>query len=356
MKSQRSRKMQDLLKAIAIAPEATLRAAMEAIERGTGEIALVLDGEGRLLGTVTDGDLRRAILAGGRLEDPVGPIMKTDFTFVAPRATRNEVLDLMRARSLRQIPILDEASRLKGLHTLNEILGIRRRPNWAVIMAGGRGERLRPLTDSLPKPLIPVAGRPILERIVLHLVGFGVRRIFLSINYLGHLIEERFGDGSALGCDIQYLREDRPLGTGGSLTLLPEEPAAPLLVLNGDLLTQFDVQDMLYFHRNSGCPLTVGIDEYVHTVPFGVVDTEKDRIIDVREKPMHSWQANTGIYVLDPHLPARIPRGEPFYMPALVEDCLQRGEGVAAFRIEGEWTDVGRPTELRKARGEWEET
>jgi NDP-sugar pyrophosphorylase family protein len=200
--------------------------------------------------------------------------------------------------------------------------------------------------------MVRVAGRPILERIVLHLVGCGVQRIFLAVNYKADVIEAHFGDGSSLGCPIEYLREDRPLGTGGALSLLPERPADPVVVLNGDLLTQADVGGMVAFHAEQRSKVTVGFHEYVHTVPFGVLDVAAERVVGMREKPSFNWQTNAGIYVLDPDLIARIPADVPFPLPALIEECLARGEAVGAFRVDEEWMDVGHHDELRKARGE----
>jgi dTDP-glucose pyrophosphorylase/predicted transcriptional regulator len=335
-----------------VSESASLRTAMEVLDRGSLEIVLVVSPDGALLGTLTDGDIRRAILSGASLEDAASRFMHRCFTAVGPSASRTEVLDLMRACTLQQIPIVNEAGRLIGLHLLREILGASIRPNWAVVMAGGRGERLRPITDSVPKPMIKVAGRPILERIVLHLVGFGIRRIFLSVNYMGDMIEGYFKDGTALGCNIEYVKEEKPLGTGGALSLLPEKPDHPVLMLNGDLLTQFNVGNMLAFHAEGGFKATVGVHEYVHTVPFGVVEQEGNRITGIREKPTQTWLANAGIYVFEPDLVERVPQDTYFPLPTLVEECLDRGEAVGAFPIKEDWIDVGHPKELRRARGE----
>lgn len=340
------------LEKIVVPEGASLRDAMEALDRGAVEIALVVGGAGELLGTLTDGDIRRAILSGAALDGRASAHMCRNFTFVGPMASRAEVLDLMRARTLQQIPIVDASGRLQGLHLLKEIIGASTRPNCAVVMAGGRGERLFPITESVPKPMIKVAGRPILERIVLHLVGFGIRRIFLSINYMGKLIEEHFGDGTAMGCRIEYLREDRPLGSGGALSLLSERQEAPLLVLNGDLLTQFNVENLLSFHVRGGYKATIGVHEYIHTVPYGVVEEHNGRVKAVREKPSQTWLANAGIYVLDPCLPERVPKDTDFPLPALFEECIGRGEPVGAFHILEDWIDVGQPGDLRRARGE----
>ena len=325
---------------------------MVAIDRGACGIALVLDEAGKLLGIMTDGDIRRAVLAGAALQDSVKPHVMRTYKSVSPDVGRSEVLDLMRTHHLSQIPIVDEQGKLVGLHLLREIIGAVERPNWAVIMAGGRGERLRPLTDSLPKPMIKVAGRPILERIVLHLLGFGIRRIFLAVNYLSGVVEEHFCDGTRFGCRIDYLRESQPLGTGGALSLLTEKPEDPLLVLNGDLLTEFDVGSMIAFHVQGGYAATMGVHDYVQSVPFGVLDIAEGRILGIREKPTMTYPTNAGIYVLNPALLERVPRDTTYTIPALIEDCVARGEPVGAFRIEDDWLDVGRPQELRRARGE----
>ena len=331
---------------------ASLLETMGTIDKGACEIALVVDADGRLLGTVTDGDLRRALLRGCDLASSVESIMNLKFTAVGADAPRTEVLDLMQARTLAQVPIVDGSGRLVGLHLLREIVGAAPRPNWAVVMAGGRGHRLRPLTDTLPKPMVQVAGRPILERIVLHLVGFGIRRIFLSVNHLAEVIEQHFGDGAAFGCQIEYLREDSPLGTGGALSLLRERPQHAFIVLNGDILTQFDVGGILAWHESRAAMATVAVREYRQSVPFGVVDVDEGWAVGFREKPTHVFKVNAGIYVLDPDLLPRVPSGVDYPMPALIEECLKRGEAVAAYSLEGDWLDVGDRNELLRARGE----
>lgn len=323
--------------------------AMRSLERSGVEIALVMEG-GRLIGVMTDGDIRRALLKGSAIDSPLAPHVQRDFTSVHAGVGRVEVLDLMQARTLEQIPVVDAEGNLIGLHLLHEVVGRSERPNWAVIMAGGKGTRLRPITEHLPKPMIPVAGRPILERLVLHLVGHGIRRIFLAINYLGHIVEKHFGDGRKFGCEIEYLRESQPLGTGGALSLLPSRPNEPLLVLNGDLVTQVNVDEMLEFHRNGGHLATIGLRQYAHMVPFGCVRLNGSRIIHFEEKPMLSRLINTGIYVLSPALLERIHPAAEFPITHLFEECLRRGESVGGFEATGDWIDVGQRDQLREAR------
>lgn len=329
----------------------TIHGVLATLERSGLRIVLVVEGE-RLLGTVTDGDVRRALLAGASLDSVIEPFMQRNFISVPPAATRAEVLDLMQSQLIEQVPILDAEGCVKGLHLLHEMLGALERPNWAVIMAGGRGTRLGLLTESVPKPMIRVAGRPILERIVLHLVGFGVRRIFLSINYLGDVVERHFADGSRFGCQIEYLREEQPLGTGGSLALLREKPHHPLLVMNGDLVTQADIASMLEFHSRNGQVATIGTYAYAHVVPFGCIELAGTRVVRLTEKPRLTHLVNAGIYVLDPQLLERVPRGIDYSLPTLIESCLDRGEEVHAFEIQGDWIDVGQRDQLRIARGE----
>jgi dTDP-glucose pyrophosphorylase/CBS domain-containing protein len=339
----------------------TLRDALVVIDVGSIGIAFVVDAAKRLVGTLSDGDVRRAILKGAGLDEPLRAHVHRSFTSVTTQASRSEVLDMMQARAIEQVPVVDGAGQLVGVHVLRELIGAVERSTWAVIMAGGRGVRLRPITDTMPKPMIKVAGRPILERIVLHLVGFGIQRVFLSVNYKAEMIEDHFGDGARFGCNISYLRETTPLGTAGALSLLPEAPREPLLVLNGDLLTQLHVGDMLDFHA-AGTPAagaqggphaaTVAVTQYSHTVPFGVVELDGDRIGDMIEKPTQQWWTNAGIYCLSPDVVARVKPNEETPMTSLIGDCITRKESVGAFRIMGDWIDVGRPDELKRARGE----
>lgn len=336
-----------------LVPEsATLIEAMRVMNDGSRAIAFVQDSDGCLVGVLTDGDIRRALLAGRSVDDCCVPdVMSRNFRFVNPEAGRAEVLDLMRAVGIEHIPVLDSGRRLVGLHLLQELIGAKERENWAVIMVGGRGTRLSPLTEQIPKPMITVAGRPILERLVLHLVGYGIRRIFLAVNYLAHLIEGHFGDGARFGCRIEYLRESEPLGTGGALTFLPERPDHPFLVVNGDLVTQFNVDRMIEFHSQGEYIVTFGVRPHHVQIPFGVVEIQGDSLVGVREKPTEHFLVNAGIYMLSPQALALIPRDTEFPMTRLVDECAQRGLAMGAHVIEDEWTDVGRHDELSRARG-----
>lgn len=342
--------MSDRLEHCRVRSDARLIDVLRSLDLSGVEIALVMEGKGRLSGIMTDGDVRRALLSGATLDSRLASYVQRNFTVVPPTAGRAEVLDLMQARMLEQIPVVDNEGELVGLHLLHDLIGTVERSNWAVIMAGGKGTRLRPMTENVPKPMITVAGRPILERLILHLVSCGIRRVFLSINYLGHVVEGHFGDGTRFGCRIEYLREPMPLGTGGALSLLPVLPTAPLLVLNGDVMTQADFGSLLDFHAAGSFKASIGVREYTHIVPFGCVTAEGHHIVQFHEKPMLTRLVNTGIYVLAPELLERVPRDTDFPITNLFDECLRRGEALGAYPIQDEWIDVGQREQLKMAR------
>ena len=342
--------MADRLTACLVPVAGTVRHALTAIDGGAAGIALAVDADGCLVGVLTDGDLRRALLDGHGLGDPLAPLLNHAFAAIGRDRSRADALDLMVARRIDAVPVLDDDRRPVALHLLQAFLEPAPRENWAVVMAGGRGSRLAPLTDTIPKPMLTVAGRPILERIVLHLVGSGFTRIFLSVHYLGHVIEEHFGDGHAFGARIEYLREDRPLGTGGALGLLPAPPERTLLVLNGDLVTSADLAGLVDAQERGGFAAMIATRRYVHTIPFGCVERSGSRVVGLEEKPSLEREVNTGIYALSPDAVRLVEPGVPVSMPELVAAILARGLPVGAFEVEDDWIDVGQRDQLVRAR------
>ncbi len=339
------------LEIFTIKPHESIRKAMETISNNYHGIALVVDDDFRLMGVITDGDIRRGLLRGLTFESDVHQIMSQTFISVTPDLGRAEVLDIMMARKVRQVPVLDTNKELLGIHFMEELLGTAVKPNIAVIMAGGKGIRLRPLTEHCPKPMIKVAGRPILERIVLHLVGFGIYKIYISVNYLSHMIEDYFGDGSTFGCSIRYVREAKPLGTGGALSLLPEIPDFPFIVLNGDLVTQVDIASLLQFHDKQNVEATIGVRPHVEEIPFGVINESNNRLSKIEEKPSMFHLVNAGVYVFNPSVLKIIPENEDFPITQLFDLLLEKESEVGVYLIEEEWIDVGRHEELDRARG-----
>lgn len=269
-----------------------------------------------------------------------------------PRAL---VLDLMQSVRLRAVPEIDADGRLTALHTLSDLVSARELPNVAVIMAGGKGTRLGALTRDVPKPLMKVAGRSILEWIILGLVGDGIHTIHISVNHRADQVVEAIGDGSALGCSISYLHEahDKPLGTSGSLTLIEQLPSEPMIVMNGDLMVEFDAALLLERHKTSGADVTIGVRSYVHTVPFGVVDIDADGTVTaIEEKPDLQANINAAVYCINPATISLLPSGEPSTMPELVQACLDAGKVVSAWPMASDWIDVGTPSDLARAKGQ----
>lgn len=335
----------------------SIRSALSLIDRLGIDRAFVADRRRMLKGCVAREHVHRALLDGCALYESVTSLVQPVVTTARATDGRAEVLDLMRALRIRELPIVDGHGRLVGIHVEDQIIGPVKRDNWAVIMVGGKGTRLGSLTRDTPKPMLPIAGRPILERLVLHLVGSGITKIFLSVNYLAEKIEKHFGDGGRFGCSIEYLREetDRPLGTGGSLRLLNDlgyRPQAPLLVMNGDLVTAFSVSHLLQFHQAHKNVVTIAASEYQHQVPFGVLHTDDGRLSRIVEKPTHSCLVNAGIYAIDPELLTEIPANVLYPITELFSACLRRGKRIGVWQLDDGWQDIGRPDELAKARGE----
>lgn len=337
---------------------ASIRHSMAAIQNGGANVSLAVNDSGVLVGIVTDGDVRRALLQGCQLSDPVEQFIQREPFTVGPNESRPALLDLMQARGMSQVPIVDEDGTLLGLHLLRELLGQSPRTNIAVIMAGGKGSRLMPATNEVPKPMLRVAGRPILERIVTHLVGFGIQRIAIAVGYLHEQIEEHFGEGDKFGCQIVYLREDpaTPLGTGGPLAMLEDvypEVDSSVLVLNGDLITQFNVGDLLESHRESGASLTIGAVTYTHEIPFGVIEIGNNGFVSaISEKPILEQTVSAGIYACEPEILSRLPRGQFMPMTHIIDECLLRKERISIWKCGNEWSDIGRPQDLARAKGQ----
>lgn len=333
---------------------ATLRVAVQTIQDFAVSVCLLEDSQQRLVGTLSDGDVRRAFLAGASLDAPARPWAKGQPSTVPTGTDRTAVLDLMQALGVPQIPEVDSQGRVVRLHLLRNIVGGPRLSNTAVILAGGRGTRLRSVTGDLPKPMVRVAGRPILERLVLHLVGSGITDVRLAVGYGADVIEQHFGDGERFGCRIAYLREEQPLGTAGPLRgLLEDLPREPIIVMNGDLVTSFSVSGLISAHDATGAALTVAVTDYAHEVPYGVLTTEGDdgRVIGLSEKPTWIGTVNAGVYAIEPPLVAEIPDGRSVPMTELILRCMEKGDRITAWRTAGEWHDVGRPEDLARARG-----
>lgn len=329
--------------------------AIETINRGSLQVALVVDDNRRLLGMITDGDVRRAILKNISLDSPVEAIMTRNFTTASITDSTSDILTRMRSRGLRHIPVIDDQGRLVDLKVLLHLVDYQKesKDNWVVLMAGGMGTRLRPLTEHAPKPMLKVGGKPILETIIKNFCDFNFSKFYISINYQAEKIESYFKSGEAWGLDVQYLKEKKELGTAGALSLLPERPEKPIFVMNSDLLTKVNFDNLLDFHKANGSAATMCVREFDFQVPYGVVQVEETRLIGLEEKPVHKFFVNAGIYVLEPHVLDLIPKDAYFDMTSLFETLLSENHHTTIFPIHEYWIDIGRMGDYKRANGEF---
>lgn len=328
---------------------ATIQDAIRSLDRSALQIALVTGIDDALAGTVTDGDIRRGLLRGLDLGSPVDAIMNRDPLVVPPQLGRDTVLQLMQANKIHHLPIVDDGRHVVGLHRWDALLTPDRRGNLMVIMAGGTGTRLRPHTENCPKPLLPVGGKPMLEHIVERARASGFHRFVFAIHYLGHMIEEHFGSGGRWGVQIDYLREDRPLGTAGALGLLQPDSTDPFLVSNGDVLTDIRYDELLDFHLRHGATGTMAVRLHEWQHPFGVVRTNGVDIVGFDEKPVSRSYINAGIYALDASALDAISPGEACDMPTLFTRLRERSARTIVYPMHEPWLDVGRADDLARA-------
>ena len=328
---------------------ASIRAAMEAIDRDVSRIALLVGAGGELVGTVTDGDARRAILAGTSLDSPASSIMKAQPVVAERDMTDDEIVALMLTRSVRQVPVVDESGRVLDIKLLDRMTRTAEEPVPVLIMAGGLGRRLGDITRYIPKPLVEVAGRPILATLIQDLAAQGFRRVILSVGHKAELIERYFGDGRRFGVTISYVRDGRPLGTAGAIAAALPQLEREFIVTNADLLTRVNFGELVAFHRAERDDLTIGIIESTYELRYGLVEIDGTRVTGIREKPELRHFVNGGIYVLEPKLGKLVPADTRFDMDQLIRAALAQGFRVGCFPIHEFWADIGEPADLKQA-------
>jgi len=326
---------------------------LKVIETNPSKIALVVDKNIRLLGTVTDGDVRRAMLKNISLKEPVQMIMNTSPTTASINVSQQKITNIMKDTKLCQIPILDEENCVVGLTIMNEMLIPEKKDNLVVLMAGGIGSRLQPLTNEYPKSLMKVGGKTILETIIENFIVHGFHRFYISVNYKSQMIEDYFGDGSKWGVIIHYLKEKKRLGTAGSLSLLPEIDSEPLIVMNGDLLTKINFQQFLDFHGENMSQATMAVVEYDFKVPYGVVEIEESSLISIDEKPVQNFFINAGVYLLEPTVLDYVPKNSFIDMTSIFKMLIEKGLKTTVFPIREYWLDIGQVKDLDRANGEY---
>lgn len=333
----------------------SIREAIALIDSNAKGIALIIDEDKHLIGTVTDGDIRRAILSQIDLDLSVKVLLEERDSTPYPQpivasstASETELIHLMNERGIRHIPLLNSEKQIVNLAFLSDLMKEYELPLEAVVMAGGFGTRLRPLTENIPKPMLPVGDKPLLEIIINRLQKTGIRRVNLSTHYLAEVISEHFGDGTDFGVDIQYVEEKKPLGTAGALRLL-EKPNEPLLVMNGDILTNVDFRAMLDFHHQQKAAMTVAVRENEIRIPYGVIELDGVAISNIKEKPTMRYFVNAGIYLLNPEIQELIPNNQNYDMPTLIEKLIAEERRVVSFPIHEYWLDIGQHPDYQQA-------
>jgi len=342
-------------KKLLLKPTSTIKEALNIIDSGAMQIALVVDENEKLLGTLTDGDIRRGLLSNLTLDESIETIIFKTPTVCTIEDTKEKILEIALAKKLHQIPIVDKDGKLVGIKEVDALLKPEHKSNKVVLMVGGLGTRLRPLTDNIPKPMLKVGNKPILETIILNFKKYGFVNIVLCVSYKSEIIEAYFKDGSAFGVNIEYVHENKRMGTAGALSLAKEKLSEPFFVMNGDLLTNINFENMLEYHLSNNAIATMGVREYDFQVPYGVVKTDGVNIVSIEEKPVHQFFVSGGIYVLSQEVLKYIPEDAYYDMPTLFEKVIEKKEKSISFAIHEYWLDIGRVEEFEKANNEFYE-
>lgn len=337
------------LKQLQLSRDSTVRDAIRVLNDFSMRIVLIVEPHGSLYGTVSDGDIRRGLLRGLNLESPVIEIVNVNPIVVNQDVSLSDAIEMMSKHRIQQIPIIDTKRRPIGIHSLDQINASHHRENRIIIMAGGRGTRLMPMTANTPKPMLPIAGKPILEQIILRVKSEGFSKFVVAIHHLGEQIEAYFGDGSKFGVEIEYLRENKPLGTAGALSLLMNNFDFPLIVTNGDVLTDVRFRDLLDFHIQNQAAATMAVQSHRYQNPFGVVKTNGIEIISYEEKPYTESLINAGVYVHNVTNLSYLERGVYCDMPDLFRVLRSRGLKTIVYPIHEKWIDVGRVEDYDRA-------
>lgn len=340
---------------IILRPTSTIKEALKIIEAGAMRIALVINENGILLGTITDGDIRRALLSEISLDEPVIDFINIHPVVATIDQTNEEILNLAIFHKIYQIPIVNENNKLVGIEEVDTLIKPPTKTNKVVLMVGGLGTRLRPLTEKTPKPMLKVGSKPILETIIENFKKHGFIDIILSVSYKAEIIKGYFKDGSHLGVNITYIDEEKRMGTAGALSLMKELLSDNFFVMNGDLLTNMNFDNMLNYHVNNNSLATMGVREYDFQVPYGVVNVDGINIKNIEEKPIHSFFVSGGIYILNEKVLDLIPDNQYYDMPTLFEKVIEMNIKTISFPIREYWLDIGRLDEYEKANNEYHE-
>lgn len=316
------------------------------IQNSQYQICFIVDDQGSLIGSIADGDIRRGLIEGHSIDSLASQIMNPNPISILATQSERQAQTIMSANQIKQLPVVNEDHQLIGLYLVDQILNLAHKENSILIMAGGFGKRMMPLTENLPKPMLKVAGKPILEHIILNAKAQGFRKFIISLHYLGNLIIDHFGDGSNLDISIQYIHESEPLGTAGAMALIDPLPNLPFIVTNGDIITDVNYANLLHFHESNKSQATMAIKKYELQNPYGVVNIKGLEITSFEEKPIQMSYVNAGIYALNPSSLKYLKVNEPCDMPDLFELLKNNNHLITAYPLHETWADVGRPIDL----------
>lgn len=333
----------------------TIKEALEIIDKGSMQIALIVDENDKLLGTLTDGDIRRGLLKGLDLNSSIESIIFRTPTIAKNCNTKEDILKLALSKKLHQIPIINDDGKILGIQEIEELIKPNNKTNKVILMVGGLGTRLRPLTETTPKPMLKVGNKPILQTIVEKFMEYGYTNIIMCVNYKSDIIQDYFKDGKEFGVKIEYILEDQRMGTAGALSLLKDKPNEPFFVMNGDLLTNVNFEHLHNYHIAMNSMATMCVREYEFQVPYGVVNIKDSKILSIEEKPTHKFFVSAGIYMLSSEVLNYIPENQFFDMPTLFEKLIALNQDTVSFPIREYWLDIGRMEEYNKANDEYSE-
>ncbi|MCW8896094.1 nucleotidyltransferase family protein [Sulfurimonas sp.] len=342
-------------KNVLLKPTSTVKEALKIIDSGAMQIAIVIDENEKLLGTITDGDIRRGLLNNISLDDSIETIIYTTPTVANISDTKEEILKKALDKKLHQIPIVDNENRVVGLEEIDELVRPQVKNNKVILMVGGLGTRLGSLTENTPKPMLKVGDRPILQTIVEKFAEYGYVNIVMCVNYKFQIIKDFFGNGSEFGVNIEYVLEEERMGTAGALSLLKTVPTEPFFVMNGDLLTNVNFEHLHKYHNSNNSVSTMCVREYDFQVPYGVVNLDGNQIVSIDEKPVHKFFVSAGIYMLSPEVLKYIPENKFYDMPTLFEKLISEKQNTVSFPLREYWLDIGRIEEYKKANDEYDE-
>jgi len=340
-------------KKILVNVQISMKDALVLLDQTAMQILLVVDAENKLLGTITDGDIRRGLLKGLTLDDAIESIVFNYPTVGMVNESNQEIIEKALRKKLHQIPIVDESNRVVGLKEIDELLKPAIKSNNVILMVGGLGTRLYPLTQDIPKPMLKVGDKPILQAIVESFADYGFVNIIMCVNYKAEVIQNYFGDGKAFGINIEYVFEKDRKGTAGALSLLTSSPSEPFFVMNGDLLTDVNFESLLDYHLSHNACATMCVREYDFQVPYGVVNIDGNQVKSIVEKPVHKFFVSAGIYMLNPECLSYIPDGQYYDMPSLFEKLIEDNQSTVSFPIHEYWLDIGRMCDFEQANNEY---